>query len=314
MERDAAYSQVAGDPRTGDSRSGTSFRRELEQDRSGGITIPPLYKLGLSTRGSRMRIVRLGRGILAIASAALAIWSLVYSDFAVQSLPAWVPWREPWVYGSALILLAASAGLCFSRTALPGVLAFGACRAVVAAMYVPEIVSNPRNIGAWYPFCEALTSLVGVWVLYALLRRESRGSAAGMAGEGAVRAALVLFGLTCIFYGGSHFLYADYTASMVPKWLPSHLPLAYLTGAAHVAAGVAIVFGILPGLAAALEATMMSLFGLLVWVPSFFVQPRPTWAGPPANQWSELVVNVVLAAAAWIIAIYLRKRSWAASR
>lgn len=256
-----------------------------------------------------MRIVRLGRGILAIAAAALAIWSLVYSHFAVQSLPAWVPWREAWVYGSAVVLLAASAGLCFSRTALPSALAFGACRAVVAVMYVPEIIAKPRNIGAWYPFCEALTSLVGVWVLYVLLRREPRGAATGMAGEGAVRTALILFGLTCAFYGWSHFLYVNYTASMVPAWLPSHLPLAYLTGAAHVAAGVAIVVGILPGLAATLEATMMSLFGLLVWVPSFFVQPRPNWAGPPANQWSELMVNVVLAASAWIIAIYFAERS-----
>jgi uncharacterized membrane protein len=266
-------------------------------------------KLGVSTRGSRMRIVPLGQGILATASASFAIWSLTYGHFAVESLPAWMPWRQPWVYGSALVLLAASGGLCFSRTALLSVLAIGACRAIPAAIYLPEIISKPRSIEAWYPFCEALTSLVGAWVLYALLRRQSRGSATGMAGEGAVRAALVLFGLTCVFYGWSHFLYIDYTASMVPNWLPSHLPLAYFTGAAHIAAGVAIVVGILSGLAATLEAAMMSLFGLLVWVPSFFVQPRPSWAGQPANQWSELVVNVALAASAWIVAIYIAKRS-----
>ncbi|HVI05170.1 MAG TPA: hypothetical protein VM711_03645 [Sphingomicrobium sp.] len=228
----------------------------------------------------------------------------------MQSLPAWMPWRECWVYGSALVLLVASAGLCFSRTALLGVWAFGACRAIEAALYVPEIASKPLSLVGWYPFCEALTSIVGAWVLGALLQRQSRGSAiGGMAGEGGMRAAVVLFGLTCVFYGWSHFLYADYTAGMVPAWLPSHLPVAYFTGAAHIAAGVAIVVGILPGLAATLEAIMMSLFGLLVWVPSFFAQARPDWAGPPANQWSELVVNVVLAASAWIVAIYLGRGS-----
>jgi len=256
-----------------------------------------------------MRIVRLGQGLLAIASAAVAIWCFTYGRFAVQSLPAWMPLRELWVYGSALVLLAASAGLCFSRTALPSVLAIVACRAIMIAMHVPGVIANPRSIGAWYPFCEALTSLVGAWIIYALLRRESGGAATGLAGEGAVRAALVLFGLTCVFYGWSHFLYADYTASLVPAWLPGHLPLAYLTGAAHVAAGVAIVAGIIPGLAAALEATMMSLFGLLVWVPSFFMQPRPGWAGAPANQWSELVVTIVLAISGWILAIYFAKQS-----
>ena len=53
---------------------------------------------------------------------------------------------------------------------------------------------------------------------------------------------------------------------------------------------------------------MMSLFGLLVWVPSFFAQPRPDWATPPQNQWSELVVNLVLAASAWIVATSVRGR------
>ena len=135
-----------------------------------------------------------------------------------------------------------------------------------------------------------------------------------IASERAVRGARVLFGLTCVFYGWSHFFYADYTASMVPTWLPDRLGFAYFTGLGHIAAGIGIVVGILPRLAATLEAIMMSLFGLLVWVPSFFAQPRPAWATPPQNQWSELVVNLVLAAAAWVVAASLRSRPWGFTR
>src|SRR5262245_29931648 len=53
-----------------------------------------------------MRIVGVGvaRGLLAIASASLAIWCLRYGQFASQSLPAWIPGREAWVYGSALVV------------------------------------------------------------------------------------------------------------------------------------------------------------------------------------------------------------------
>jgi uncharacterized membrane protein YphA (DoxX/SURF4 family) len=86
--------------------------------------------------------------------------------------------------------------------------------------------------------------------------------------------------------------------------------MAYVTGLGHLAAGIGIIAGILPRLAATLEAIMMSLFGLLVWVPSFFAQPRPVWATPPQNQWSELVVNLVLAASACIVATSLRNRRW----
>jgi uncharacterized membrane protein YphA (DoxX/SURF4 family) len=175
---------------------------------------------------------------------------------------------------------------------------------------MPPILAKPLSIGAWYGFCEALTSLAGAWILCSMLRRQSRGSEMPIASQRSVRVAQILFGLTCVFYGSSHFAYADYTAGMVPAWLPNRLALAYLTGVGHLAAGIGVIVGILPRLAATLEAIMMSLFGLLVWVPSFFAQPRPQWATPPENQWSELVVNLVLAASACIVATSLRNSAW----
>ena len=260
--------------------------------------------------------VGLCRGLLAVAAASLAVWSLAYGEFAWggQPLPAWIG-REVWIYGSALVLLAASAGVCFPRTALPSVLTIGAYQVAGAAICVPLILSKPLSFEGWYPFCEVLAPLVGAWILYATLRRQSPGLGMPIAGEGAVRTAQVLFGLTCVFYGWSHFVYADYTASMVPTWLPGSLALTYITGLAHVAAGLGIIVGILPRLAATLEAIMMSLFGLLVWVPSFFAQPRPQWATPREHQWSELVVNLVLAASAWIVALsFGNRRPWTLER
>jgi uncharacterized membrane protein YphA (DoxX/SURF4 family) len=254
-----------------------------------------------------MRIVGLGHGLFAIAAASLAILSLTDGG---QSFPAWIPWRETWVDASALVVLAASIGLWFSRTALPSALTIGAYRAVLALINVPPILAKPLSVVSWYGFCEALTSLTGAWILYAMLRWQSRGLQMPIASERAVRAARVLFGLTCVFYGWSHFAYADYTAGMVPTWLPDGLGFAYFTGLGHIAAGIAIVVGILPRLAATLEASMMSLFGLLVWVPSLLAQPRPKWAGTPQNQWSELLVTLLLAGSAWIVADSLRNRRW----
>src|ERR1700691_4712139 len=260
-----------------------------------------------------MRIIGISRGLFAVASASLAILCLTYgSDSLIgQSVPALMPWREVWVYGWALIVLVASAGLCFSPAALPSALAISALLAIWALTCTPPIFSAPFSIAAWYGCCEALTGLAGAWILYAMLRELSKQSRWPIASKRTVRAAQILFGLTCVFYGWSHFKYADYTASMVPNWLPGHMQLAYFTGLGHIAAGVGIVIGLVPRLAATLEAIMMSLFGLLVWVPSFFAQPRPEWATPTQNQWSELVVNLILAAAAWIVATSLSERSWA---
>lgn len=249
-----------------------------------------------------MRAVGPGRGLFAVASASLAVWSLCYRQLAWQALPTWIPAPVIWIEGTAVVLLAASAGLCIERTALPSVMTIGAYLLLAIALAVPQIVSQPLGIGAWYPLFEALTALAGAWILYASLRRQSRASDTPIACDGAVRSAQVSFGIACVFYGWSHFVYAGYTASMVPAWLPAHVPLAYFTGLCHMLAGIAIIVGILPALAAKLEAIMMSLFGLLVWVPSFFAHPRPPWAMPPQSQWSELVVNLLLAAAAWLVA------------
>jgi uncharacterized membrane protein YphA (DoxX/SURF4 family) len=263
-----------------------------------------------------VHIVGLSRGLLAIALASVAILSLSYGDFVPigQSVAAWMPWRQIWVYGCALLVLAASAGLCFPRTALPSALTLVIYQAIWAAICALPILSAPLNVGAWYGFCEALAPLVGAWIIYALLRRRSGRSPAPIGSERAVRTAQIMFGLTCVFYGWSHFAYADYTAGMVPGWLPARLGFAYFTGLGHIAAGIGIVVWVLPRLAATLEAIMMSLFGLLVWVPSFFAHPPPAWATPPQNQWSELVVNLVLAAAAWIVASSLRNRAWGPGR
>jgi uncharacterized membrane protein len=263
-----------------------------------------------------MSMVVFARGLFAAAAASLAIFSLAYGDFAPggESLPAWIPWRHGGTEVCALLVLAASIGVCFSRTALTGVVVIGAYLAIWVAIAIPEIFPQPLTIGAWYPFCEALTSLVGAWILYAMLRTQLRPSAGTGAAQRGIRTAQILFGLTCVFYGASHFAYAKYTASMVPTWLPSSLGFAYVTGLGHIAAGVGIIVGILAGVAAVLEASMMSLFGLLVWVPSFFVQPPPKWATPAQNQWSELVVNIVLAAAAWVVAASLRNRALFSTR
>jgi uncharacterized membrane protein len=259
-----------------------------------------------------VRIVGFGRGLFAVALASVAILTLSYGDIVPmgQAFPAWIPWRETWVYGSALLMLVAGAGLCFPRTALPSALTICVYQAVWVLICALPVVSAPRSVGAWYGFCEALAPLIGAWILYALLRWGPVGSRMPIASARAVRVAQILFGLTCVFYGWSHFFYADYTAAMVPAWLPTRLALAYFTGLGHIAAGIGLVLWILPRLAATLEAIMMSLFGLLVWVPSFFAQPRPEWATPPQNQWSELIVNLVLAMAAWLVATSLRNRPW----
>lgn len=252
------------------------------------------------------------RGTFAIAAASVASLSVAYGDFAPMwnSVFSQLPAREMWVDASALVLFVASIGLYFSRWALTSVSVIGVYLLAWLATGIEPVIDKPLGIGSLYGFVEALTSLAGASILYTMLPPPLQGPKKLAASERMVHVLRGVFGLTCVFYGWSHFVYAAYTAAMVPAWLPGRLGFAYFTGLGHIAAGIGLMVGILPRLAAALEAIMMSLFGFLVWVPSLFAQPRPAWAGTPQNQWTELVVNIVLAASAWIVADSLRSRRW----
>ncbi len=256
-----------------------------------------------------MRISGIGHGMFGISVAGLALLSLAYGNFApiMGPLPASIPWPQLWTYGLGAILLAAGAGLLFARTALASAMIVGVYGAVWVVSRARPVFPKPMSVGSWYGLAEALGPLLGAWILYALLRRRVDPPAAAlMAGDGALRVARVLFGAACVAYGAAHFAYASYTASMVPAWLPGRTGIVYLTGACHAAAGLGLLFGILPRLAATLEAMMLSLFGVLVWFPCFFAQPMPEWAPSRQIQWSETLLTFLLAGSAWIVAASLR--------
>jgi uncharacterized membrane protein len=260
-----------------------------------------------------MRISGFGHALFGISVAGLAILSLVYGNFApiLEPFPALLPWQEVCAYGSGAILLAASAGLFFARTALVSAMTIGVYGSVWAVARARPVFLKPLIVGSWYGFSEALGPLLGAWLLYAVLRRQNGVPAvAGMTGDRALHVARVLFGAACVAYGAAHFAYATYTAKMVPAWLLGRTGLAYLTGACHAAAGFGLLFGVLPRLAATLEAIMITLFGVLVWLPSFFAQPMPEWAPSTQIQCSETFVTFLLAASAWIVAASLRSTPW----
>jgi uncharacterized membrane protein len=109
-----------------------------------------------------------------------------------------------------------------------------------------------------------------------------------------------LFGAALPLIGLSHFIYSAGTASMVPVWLPHHLFFAHLTGAGHVAAGVGILLGVLPGLASSLEASMITLFVLLLHLPGVASHPRDRL------QWTMFFIASAYAGSAWAVAGFAR--------
>jgi uncharacterized membrane protein len=247
-----------------------------------------------------MRAPRLGLPYLAVGLIAAGVFCLIHGTFAMnwQPVPAWVPGRTALAYATAALEVALGAGLLWGRTrATASRVLFGFVLVWWLLLDVPSVVAAPLVEGNWLELGMLGTLLAASWVLWDAAR--GRGDASG-------RGPRLLLGLALIPTGLSHFFYLSITVGMVPGWLPGHTAWALLTGAAHLAAGLGILAGVLPRLAAQLEAGMLTIFTLLVWVPAVVAAPGSR------SDWSELLTSWIIGAAVWVVADSFGDVAWTA--
>lgn len=229
---------------------------------------------------------------LAVGLGALGVLSLGSGDFAFQwqPVPADLPSRGALAMATGGLEVAAAVLLL-----LPGRLrAAGAWLAAIlllgwVALHVPSVVQRPTSIADWLGIAETI-AMASAALMFA-------AAWAGIAAAGAIRrGGFVAFGLSAIVFGLAHFKYAEFTASMIPHWLPGRVALAWLTGAAHALAGLAILTGLRRTLAAWLECLMMACFVVLVHLPRVLVHPESRM------EWTMLFVAATLGASAGLVA------------
>jgi uncharacterized membrane protein len=226
----------------------------------------------------------------------LGVLGLIYGDFALvwQPVAAWFPGRIALAYLAGVAMLVGGFGLLFWATVQWAVrLLFVYC-VLWALLKVPALVVAPQIEGVWLGFGELAVLLAGAWTLFALLGGVHWKF---LTGEDGVRAARYFFAVFLIPIGLSHIIYVKETIALVPAWLPYRMEWAYLTGAGQMACGLGVLLGVLPRLAAMSEAAMVSIFGLLVWLPRVAAAPKERLP------WTAFLITWVIAGAAWVVAI-----------
>ncbi len=245
-----------------------------------------------------MRIASLGHGVFAATMIGLGVLGLIQGDFTApwQPVSKALPGREALVYLCAIITLGCGIGLLWRRTAPL------ASRVLLASLLLSLVSRMPAmfwtpGVGTSWPASSTAVMVSAAWVLYTWFATDwDRRRLRFAAGEKGLRTARVLYGLPLILFGLAHFAYLQNTAPLVPGWLPWHVGWSYFTGWTFIAAGVAVLIDVYARLAVALSAWQMGLFLLVVWVP------RVAARSLSAFQWTEVVVNVALVAAAWVVA------------
>ena len=254
-----------------------------------------------------MRIASLGQVFFAATMIALGILGLMKGDFTViwQPVPDALPARVALIYLCAIISLVSGVGLLLQRAAAPAARVLTAYLLLwLLLMRVPGIFLA-SNVGTWWPAAQVAVMLAGAWVLYVWFATDwDKQHLRFATGEKGLRIARVFYGLALIPFGVAHFAYLQHTAEMVPHWLPFHVAWACFTGGAYIVAGAAIVIGVFARLAATLSALQTIMFLLLVWVPVIAAGSKD------ANDWSETLCNVALAAGSWVVAESYRNVPW----
>lgn len=239
-----------------------------------------------------MYLRRFGVGHLffALGFAVIGAISLAARDFLLfqEPVPRAIPWRETLACINGALLLVPGLGLLWPATAKRSALILTGFVALwVLVLQIPRAVAHPLIEVSWLGVGEDTSAVAGGWLIYCAIAGRSDES---------VRIARIAFGIALVPIGLSHFFYLKDAVGLVPTWMPLRAPLTCLGGAGHIAAGLAIAFGVVPRLAATSEAIMESLFTLICWVSAVAVAPTDRQA------WVNLCISTALTAAAWAVA------------
>jgi uncharacterized membrane protein len=246
-------------------------------------------------RSSQAPLIFFAAGIIG-----LGVLALVFGDFVEvgQTVPAWIPGRTILAYASGVVMVLGGIGLLSARTSGLSVRILLPFLIIGFLVQAPTLVMPPFAEVSWESIGEIALLVSGMWVLFATRSGLGQGSRFAFAiGERGLRIARITFGLWLIPIGISHFAYLQNTVSLVPAWLPFRKGWAYLGGAGHIAAGLGVLFSVVPRLAAAMEAGMLAVFTVLVWLPRIAATPMGG-----RGLWTEFVVSWTITAAAWVMA------------
>ena len=225
------------------------------------------------------RPMEFGWRVYGLGIIALSLVGFFWGDFiSGQPVAKWFPERAVLAYAAAALALY-----------------YGLI--VLLLMNGNVILKNLTVFGAYSGAAEPLAIAAGALIVYATTAKIGTTTAARL-----TLLAQKAFGLCALLFGAAHFAYMNYTAPLIPTWLPpNQIFWGYATGVFHIMAGVAILTGIQARLAAILAAVMYASFIPLVFVP--LLQTEPT-----SFRWTELATTIVLVGVAWTVADSLKRR------
>lgn len=190
---------------------------------------------------------------------------------------------HPGVWLNSAVLVLGGAALIWDRTTERAALALWALLTVLLLAHAPGLVAEPANPVRWVSALEVLGLFAACMLIAAPDRKDLR-----LAGR-------IAIGLMLVVFGAVHWLYVDAIVGLIPDWMPGRAIWPLLTGAANIAAGLAVAAGVLARAASALVGAMFASWILLVHAPRILTAPGAR------SEWVACALAFALTGVVWTV-------------
>jgi len=246
----------------------------------------------------------IGRIFFAIPLAVFAFQYLLTGRWAggLPPVPPWTHGEHIFSYVTGVVLLVISISLLANKEARFSATIFGLiCMFCVVFLHAKHLSAIIHDGATRTRAFETFALGGAAFVLAALVLTAS--SIQLLSSANAILAVIgrYIYAFSMIIFGIQHFQYASYIAFLIPKWMPVHLFLAYATGVAFIAAGLAIATHIFSRLASFLLGLMFFL-----WVVTLHA-PRVMASSHNADELTSLFVALAFSGASFLLAAYSAK-------
>jgi uncharacterized membrane protein len=229
-------------------------------------------------------MTRLGRLVFGAAMIALGVFCLRGDFFYTWSgIPDGLPARAVFSYANGAVLIALGIGVMIDRAVRGAALALAALWLLYTACHVPGFVRS------WRPHLGQIAEPAGLAGCALVLASRGRGDLRSTLGR-------AIFGLCLPLYGVVHLLYPQAVAEFIPSWIPARQFWAYFTACAFIAAGLAVLSGVLIRTASVLVAVMFTSWVVILHIPRLLA------ARDDPHEWATAFVALAFAGAAWAFA------------
>jgi len=189
------------------------------------------------------KIVALTNLCVAIPLAVFGALHLFGPQFVAPIVPPYMPWRMFWVYFIGCALIAAALSIATKIQVRWSGLLFGIMMFLFVAMiHFPGALRQPHNRIIWTIVFREMSFGGAGWILAA----TAKDGWSGQSKRILTTVGSILIAIAAIVFGVEHFLHPQGLPGVplvkeMPAWLPGHVLIDYVTGAALLVAGGSFV-------------------------------------------------------------------------